>query len=395
MNPLHSNRMNSNSTTRKVPYRHLSAFYGLYFGLLGCIAPFWGLYLQAHDFAASDIGMLLAVFSIVRIIAPSIWVGVGNKIPSFMASIHWACALMILCFSAVLWASEVWHFVLIMIAYGFFWSALLPQYETLTLNTLKENIDDYGRIRLWGSIGFIAVVTLLGSLFDFIDIIWLAPVMLFIMCLLLLNGLKIKAPKRWKHSEQVLSEKLKLSWPMAAFFIMTMLLQLSHGPYYTFFSIHLQALDYSNTAIGLLWSLGVLAEVFIFWKFSVLTRRWSIFQLTVLSLLITGLRWLLIGFYSDIFVMLILCQLLHAFTFGVLHATGVKYVAYFFPGKHHAQGQALFSGLGFGLGGALGAWFSGIYWLELGANMVFATAGCIGLMAAIIGYFGLRKISIN
>ena len=385
--------MTVSSNNQQVPYGHLSGFYALYFALLGCIAPFWGLYLQAQDFSAQDIGLLLGLFSMVRIFAPNMWAALNQKFPDPMKLVRLASILMLVCFSFILLAQSLWQYAAVMIAYGFFWAAILPQYEAITLRYLKDDIDSYSAVRLWGSVGFIVVVLILGILFDWLSINWLPLFMVVFMLCLVINSFAINSPTaQFKKDTNV--QDFKWAGPVIIFLLISTLLQIAHGPYYTFFSIYLEALDYDNWLIGLLWCLGVLAEIFIFWKFSLLTKKFSIFQLTFISLIITALRWLLIALFADYLSILLLCQLMHAFSFGVLHATAVKYISHFFPSAMHAKGQALYSGVGFGLGGAIGAWGSGQGWQLFGGDMVFLAAAMISLLAAAICYIGLRRIKI-
>jgi len=172
----------------------------------------------------------------------------------------------------------------------------------------------------------------------------------------------------------------------------TILVQVSHGPYYVFFSIHLQQLNYSNSAIGLLWSLGVLAGIVLFWRIAFFIRHFSLRNLVIMSLSLTVLRWLLTAYFSANISLLIFSQCLHAFSFGLLHAVSMKYISVFFDDKQ-LQGHALYSGLGFGLGGAIGAYVAGIAWLSMGASWVFLGAGGLALVAGLIAYIGLPRES--
>lgn len=388
----------------KVPYWRLSGFYGLYFALIGCIMPFWGLYLQQQSFTAAEIGLLLALFSSVRIFAPNLWASLSHYSESFISPIQLmrlGGVLMLLCFAAIYWATEFWHYALIMLSYGFFWSAILPQYETLTLNHIKDNLDAYSSIRLWGSIGFILMVSSLGWLFDFISIQHLPMIMLALMLAIVINGLVLPGADSTIHEgldvsendqqgDQPLEQKLVFSIGLISFLVINVLLQITHGPYYVFFSIHLQQLDYANWMIGLLWSLGVLAEIVIFWKIAFFTSRWTLRELVILSLFFTMIRWLLTAYFAGNGLVLIFSQCLHAFSFGLLHVVSVKYIASFFPGKLQLQGQALYSGLGFGLGGAIGAYLAGIAWSS-GASYVFSAAALVALLALVIAVYGLPR----
>lgn len=388
----------------KVPYWRLSGFYGLYFALIGCIMPFWGLYLQHQSFTAADIGLLLALFSSVRIFAPNLWAFISHFSKSFITPLQLmrlGGILMLLCFAGIYWATKFWHYALIMLSYGFFWSAILPQYETLTLNHIKDNLEAYSSIRLWGSIGFILMVSSLGWLFDVISIQHLPMIMLALMLAIAINGLVMPAADSSIHigqndtendhpRDQRLEQKRVLSIGLISFLMINVLLQITHGPYYVFFSIYLQQLDYANWMIGLLWSLGVFAEIVIFWKITFFTSRWTLRELVVLSLFLTLIRWLLTAYFADITLLLVLSQCLHAFSFGLLHVVSVKYVALFFPAKFQLQGQALYSALGFGLGGAIGAYLAGIAW-SIGAFYVFSTAAVVAFMALVIALYGLPR----
>lgn len=398
-----------------VPYWRLSGFYGLYFALIGCIMPFWGLYLQHQSFSAADIGLLLALFSAIRIFAPNLWASLNYSLEHIIAPIQLmrlGGLLMLLSFLGFYWATELWHYALVMLIYGFFWSAILPQYETLTLRHIKDNMSIYSNMLLWGSMGFIIMATGLGWLFDYLSIQYLPAVMLFIMTLIVMNSLVLPAaedensietlgentePVSRKQSEPASELEIKQSRNFKigiySFLIINILLQITHGPYYVFFTIYLQQFDYSNTTIGFLWSLGVLAEIVLFWKISFFMHRWSLRELVIFSLLLTALRWFITAYFADNAALLMLAQCLHAFSFALLHVVSISYIGIFWPGKKRLHGQALYSGLGFGLGGAIGAGLAGLLWsMGSGSSVVFSLAGGIALIALIIAYYGLPKI---
>jgi PPP family 3-phenylpropionic acid transporter len=397
------------SVSLKVPYWRLSGFYGLYFALIGCIMPFWGLFLQEKAFDATDIGILLALFSGVRIFAPNIWASISHLVENFISSIQLlrlGGVMMLVCFVAIYWATEFWHYALIMLVYGFFWSAILPQYEILTLNHTKNDLDAYGSIRLWGSIGFIVLVSLLGWALDFISLNYLPAIMLVLMLAIVFNSFVLPpALKEIEPFGQVAedqnvdslsafsSDRIRsgINWGLISFLVITVLIQISHGPYYVFFSIYLQQLDYSHWMIGLLWSLGVFSEIIIFWKIAVFMRRWSLRELVIISLLLTAIRWLMTAYFADNGFILIVSQCLHAFSFGLLHVVSIKYIAIFYPGKQQLHGQALYSGLGFGLGGALGAYLAGLGWAAYGAVWVFVAAAIVALITGVMAYYALPR----
>lgn len=392
-----------------VPYWRLSSFYGLYFSLIGCIMPFWGLYLQHRSFSAEEIGILLALFSSIRIFAPNLWAALTHWLSDKFQPIQFmrfGSVFMLLCFTGIYWVEAFWQLAIVMLCYGFFWSAILPQYETLTLDHIRSNLDLYSSIRLWGSVGFIVIVSLLGWAFDFLSIGYLPLIMLALMLLISLNGFFLppasssfpELEDQYDPSLQVIEydeagriDMAEKKIALLSFLIITLLLQISHGPYYVFFSIHLQQLDYGNWAIGLFWSLGVIAEIIIFWQLAFFTQRFSLRELVILSLLLTAIRWLLTAYFAHYPLILFFSQCLHGFSFGLLHAVSIKYLALFFPGRQQLHGQALYSGIGFGLGGAIGAYLAGLTWLDLGAAWVFFAAAVVALIAVCTAYLGLPQ----
>jgi PPP family 3-phenylpropionic acid transporter len=139
---------------------------------------------------------------------------------------------------------------------------------------------------------------------------------------------------------------------------------MSHGPYYTFLTLHLEHLGYSRGVIGLLWALGVVAEVLMFLGMSLLAR-FSVRRVLLASFLLAAVRWLLLGSFAEFFWVLLLAQVMHAATFGSFHAASIAFVQRSFGDKQQGQGQALYAALA-GTGGALGALYSGYSWNLLG-----------------------------
>jgi len=166
-----------------------------------------------------------------------------------------------------------------------------------------------------------------------------------------------------------------------AFMAACFLMQLSHGVYYAFYSIHLRAAGYSSTAVGSLWSLGVIAEVLVFLVMHRLLTGLGARQVLLWSLGLAAFRWLLIGAFVDLVWVQVLAQTLHAATFGTFHAAAIHLVHHYFPGRTQGRGQALYNSLSFGAGGAMGSLMGGVLWDGLGPLVTFA----LGALAALLG----------
>jgi PPP family 3-phenylpropionic acid transporter len=168
-----------------------------------------------------------------------------------------------------------------------------------------------------------------------------------------------------------------------AFLAASLLMQVSHGPFYTYFSLYLQQHGFTRTAIGLLWALGVIAEIGVFavsWR---LLRGFSLRHLMLASMLLAVLRWIITGFGVDSVLLLAIAQCLHAATYGCLHAASVELIRRHFGAVHQGQGQAMYNAVSYGLGGSLGALLSGYLW-EYDARLGFMLAAGVAALSGLI-----------
>jgi PPP family 3-phenylpropionic acid transporter len=180
-----------------------------------------------------------------------------------------------------------------------------------------------------------------------------------------------------------------------AFFAVYLLIQAAHAPYYVFYSIYLKTHHYSATLTGLLWALGVVAEIVLFIYAKRLLKRSTLRTILLVSLVLSIVRWLVIARYVDSLAALIVAQLLHAATFGGTHIAAIHLVDLYFGRQHQGKGQALYGSLSFGLGGMLGSLFSGYYWQSLGSEFVYSMAALCCSVALLIAYIGIGRKNNN
>lgn len=368
-----------------MPYWRLSSFYLFYFAALGALVPFWGIYLQSLGFDALAIGQLMAILMATKIVGPYLLGWLGDHLGRHMLIVQVASCIALVIFIGMFWALDFWSVALVMILFSFFWNASLPQFEVVTFAYLARQVRHYAKIRVWGSIGFILSVMALGLLVDDMGprVVLTAVFLLFVG--VLFSSLGVKDPVSASHVPETGSLlSVLLRPPIIAFFIAVFLMQMSHGPYYAFFSIHLDDLGYSKTLIGGLWALGVLSEVILFLVMHHLLQHWGARLVLIISLLFAGLRWILIGYFADVLWMLIIAQLMHAATFGSFHAAAIHLVHHYFQGQLKGRGQALYSSLSFGAGGASGSLVSGMTWQSYGPAMTYSLAAFVSLLAGIL-----------
>lgn len=384
----------SGSTT-PTPYWRLSGFYFFYFASLGALMPSLSPYLKSLHYSATEIGVLVGITMATKIIAPNIWGWIADHTGRRMSIVRTGCLLAAISFIGILFNQGFVWLAIVMSVFSFFWNAALPQFEATTFNYLTDQEHRYSSIRLWGSIGFIIAVVGLGYAFEFISIAHFPWFVLVLLVAIWFTSLLV--PESAAGHLVLDHEPLRnvLSKPhvlglLAACFCM----QASHGPYYAVYSIYMLSYDYSSHTVGWLWGLGVFAEVVLFIYMFHIFKLASLRSLLMVSMAIAALRWLLIAALPENLWVMLIAQLMHAATFGLYHVTAIRLIHQLFTGRHQGKGQALYSSLSYGAGGAVGALYSGFAWDYLGRGSVFALSVVFALLGLWVTWRYVRSESI-
>jgi len=368
-------------------YWRLSGFYLCYFASLGVLVPYWGVYLKSLGFSAVEIGELLAIVMATKIVSPNLWGWMADHLGHRMPIVQLGSLLSALCFAGVLLHSGYWWMAAVMTGFSFFWNATLPQFEAVTMSHLGRATHRYSMVRLWGSVGFIFAVAGLGQLLDYSGPRVIPWTLLTAMIGIWAAGLWVPEARPEPRSEDPTRFLATLRRPgVLALLGVCFLTQAGHGPYYAFYTIYLEAHGYAAGLVGALWSLGVLAEIGVFLRMHHLLPRFGSRRLLLASLGLAGLRWVLIGWGVDHLEILVVAQLLHAATFGIYHAVSIHLINAYFCGSHQGRGQALYSSISFGAGGAVGSLYGGYLWDSAGPPAAFGLAAVASLMALYVGW---------
>ncbi len=367
----------------RIPYGRLAAFYFFYFASLGALLPYWGLYLKDLGLNAGRIGIAMGLLSATKVLAPNLLGWIADLSGRPLAWVRGVCLMAFVLFLPMLKVGRYLEILVVTLAFGMCWSAALSQFEAVTLIHLRQAVERYAWVRLWGSVGFIAAVLGLGKALDQYGtwgLPWVVAVLLF---LIWISTLWVPDYRGRSGQEGDHVDWGRLLWRprMLAFLLVVFLIQAAHGPYYVFYSIYLRENGYSGLLTGGLWTLGVLAEILLFLLFPWLRRWISLKALWLLSIFMGVVRWLAIGFGVHDLKILAAAQLLHAATFAVNHAVAIHYLRQSFGVRHQGKGQALYSSLSFGLGGMVGSWLAGLGWQTGGAQWVFGMAAVLSFLA--------------
>lgn len=370
-----------------MPYWRLSGFYFFYFASLGALLPYWGLYLESLGYDATAIGNMMAIIMATKIVSPNVWGWIADHTGKRMAIVRLGSLCAVLAFTGVFYQDGYVWLLLVMLVFSFFWNAALPQFEATTFHHLGDHVHRYSSIRLWGSIGFIATVWGLGGVLEGQGIVFLPWILVVLFGAIWVNSLLV--PEEVAGHLPLDHEPLRniLTRPrVAGLLLVCFLMQASHGPYYTFYSIYMKDTGYTLGMIGGLWALGVVAEVGMFLLMHRLVPRFGLRKLLLASLVLAVLRWLLIGLYPEQGGIMLFAQVLHAATFGIYHAAAIQLIHVYFRGRHQGKGQALYSSLSFGAGGALGSFYSGYVFAYLGPSAMFLVAAVFSLVALLVAW---------
>ncbi len=376
-----------------MPYWRLSSFYLFYFASLGALLPFWGVYLRDQGFTALAIGQLMAILQATKIVAPNVWGWLADRTGRTLSIIRLASLLTWLAFLGIFAVQGFWGTALVMMVFSFFWNASLPQMEVVTINHLGARMRRYAGIRLWGSVGFILAVTVLGALVQrqgsgVVPLMALAlQVGIWITSLLVVERLMESRPTAEGSSILSLARRPEV----AAFLLCGFFMQVSHGVYYAFYSIYLTEAGYASGTIGAFWAWGVVVEVLVFAIMHHLLERFGARRVLLTSLGLAVVRWLLIGTFVTEPVILILAQALHAATFGAFHAGAIHLTHHYFTGRLQGRGQALFGSLVYGAGGAVGSLGSGLLWSTAGPRATFVASSLVAALGFTIAWLWVDR----
>jgi len=341
------------------------SFFFLYFAYVGLVSPYASLFFVDRGFSVIEIAVLMSMLQITRIVGPFSWGWLSDYLSNRIGIIRVCACLAALVFLCIFYLQDyigffIWMFVLHTIL-----SSQMPLGETATIHALyKDNSFDkrYGRLRLWGSIGFIAMVLFAGELFQRKGIElypYVGTVILFSLAAITfcLHEPKMERRKMVKGELFAVLLNPDVRWFLVSGFFMIF----AHASLYVFYSLYLANLGYDKFQIGLFWALGVAAEVlFFYFQNKVLSRVDS--EIVLQGAFGIGVvRFILIAFFPTTIV-LMLAQLMHAGTFAAHHSAATKLLQRWFTGPLQARGQAIMATVSYGLGGTIGGLCAGWIW---------------------------------
>ncbi len=365
-----------------------------YFASIGLFNPYAPLWFQSLGFSTLAIGTIAALQSLTRVFAPYGWSWLGDhwhggarrvELVRIATALILAASFGLLVFRGMLAVAAV--VVLIYLANA----AVMPLAEAAVAQRLTSaqglDVGRYGRVRMWGSVGFIIAVGLFGVLLQNTGIAAWPGFMVLVFGVLAAAGWWL--PRQTAAAAGALPAAPGSVWrvlrqpAVAWFFAGLFFTVLAHTALYAFFSLYLDALGYSKSAVGALWAVSVAAEIIFFWTQGHWFARWNAQTWLLAAALASVLRFAAMAVLGGSWPLLVATQCLHAVTFAAQHAACISVINHHFPGAMRGRGQALYSMLGYGLSGVIGGVAGGAISQHWGFEAVFAAAALVALAATL------------
>lgn len=370
---------------KRSPETPFKLFYLTFFGAMGAVLPYLSLHFHAMGLTGAQIGLLFSLIMAANMGMAPVWTTLtdfwGRRREIFVFNL----AATALSFSLLLSAHSFISVALVVLVFSSFRSALIPMADAMVLENLVGRREEYGRIRIWGSAGYILLVLLVGRLIDGVgtQAVIYAAVVAYVLCSLFsARGLQPALPK-WGVAKRSDLLGLFKNRRFVVFMICSFLVSLSGGPYIVFFSISVRQMGLSQSVVGISWMAAVLAEMAVMLSSPRIIRRFPLGWLLILSYVTWALRWYLMSTVGSP-LPIVMVHLLHGITFGLYHPVAMNFLTKEVPSSLRNTGQGLFGALSYGMGGIVGNLLSGKFFDTVGLVTLYKIAAFVAIAAAVL-----------
>lgn len=377
----------------------LALFYGASFLILGIQLPFLPVWLEGRGFDANEIAIIVALPLIVRVVFTPLMTLLIHRFGGLRQAIVGFSMLAAASMALMLGTHDFMSVLMITLLTALFFSPVLPVTEALAMAGVRRGLGNYGRMRLWGSITFIIANLVGGAYLATVHPEYILWVLIGVFVVSALASLLLVEPPENDEmpplenkavSAKTAASLLRYS-PLVLLIIAASFVNASHATFYTFGTVHWTSIGIGLGLAGLLWAIGVIAEIVLFSFSNAAIRAFTAVGLIILACVAGIFRWTAFAFDPDL-TALVLLQTLHAFTFGAMHLGVVHGITALVPERLAATAQAIhFTITGLAIGLAMYA--SGPLYAAYGVQSYFAMAGlsACGLVFGILAYFSMRK----
>lgn len=368
----------------------LSSNYTSFFIYLGIITPFWAMWLSSRGLSPSEIGIIIAVPYIIKIIVAPLISQAADKRAEYWRPLLFSVAFSVVISVFYIFASDFWSLLLITLLVNLTMPAVLPLMETITVGQSAKYNLNYGHIRSFGSVSFIVASVLLGMFLKNNSIDYVLWAFYGSMILLLLTVIILpRGNKKAKTANETMSispiKHLLSDGDFIWFLSVVGLLQMSHGVYYSMGSIYWEENGIGEDVIGFLWAVGVIAEIIFFLYFHKVINKYPLSVIFAIIGLFGVIRWATIAMSMSLPILFVV-QLIHGLTFGASHLAAIYYLGERVKKDYAASSQSLYSALPLGLGMGLSTYIGGVIY-EYVANGAYFFMAFLCALAFLLSVF--------
>jgi PPP family 3-phenylpropionic acid transporter len=380
----------SDLSTEAAQRRHLVPFAALsasYFAHIGFVNPYLPLWLKDLGLGVFDISLLIAVQAATRLFAPYAWGALSDHTGERVKLLRLGGTVALLSSFGLFFSFGFWWLAGVLLVMFTHTSFMMAMSEAAMAHLVSNggafDARRYGRVRLWGSLGFLVTVFLAGAWFQRFGMGHFPAWTALTLGAVVVSVWRLPDLKEAAHAHPArlavwpVLRTRSVQWLFASMFFHV----LAHMSIYVFFSLYMDHLGYGKTLIGLLWAVSVLAEIAWFYTQSRWLPRLSLSGWLVLCGSATVLRMGLTATSAAVLPLLVLAQMLHAISFAAHHAVCIALLSQHFPGRLRGRGQALYTVIGYGLPGVLGSLGGGWLSTKYGLDAVYVASTAIALIA--------------
>ncbi len=374
--------------------------YFFYYAALACLAPFMALYYAELGMSGAQIGVLSGMIPLVNWFSAPFWSGIADARQRHRAVLLITIAGFGGSAVLLLLADTFIELLLSVIVYAFFVGPIVPLVDNAVMTILGDQKSDYGRVRLWGSVGWGTTGLFIGLLIERSGLAIGFYGFMAIMFITFLSAarLPINIAERARQGYSAGLGVLARNGRFLLLLLVSLVFGVTLGVMLSYQFLYIEALGGSRTLMAWTMTANTLSEIPFFFVSAGLLRRFGSGKMIAMALAITVVRNLAMGAITNPWMMLPI-SLLHGPTFAILWAAGVADADAAAPPGLGATAQGLFSGMMFGLGSALGGFlggpayeaigFAALYtllgWLALGMLVVFVAARLLPRRQAAVG----------
>ena len=368
-----------------------SAFYFLYYGAFSILLPYLAIFYKGQGLTGGQIGLLAAISPIISFFGAPLWTGAADASHSHklvtMVSILGVVAI---CF-IIPGIASFGGLLLVISLFAFFGAPAASLVDSAVLTMLGDRKERYGRIRLWGTIGYGVIAPFAGTLIGRLGLKWA----FWGYAILMLGGFLIitQIPFRQSRSNGSFRSGMRVLFanrPWMLFLVMVFIAGIGNATINNYLFVYMQSLGASNTLMGFALTASTLSEIPAMFFSDRLLRRFGARGMLIIAMTTIGLRLICYSLVTQAWVVLLI-QLCHGLTFAAIYTAGVHFADQVAPPGMKATTKGMFSGTLMGFGSAAGGLLGGILLDRFSPGGMYGIIGTLVLIGMVAFLLVERK----